>query len=166
MLHTKYQGSRPNGFRQEDFSIIFPIITYVKHVIPGSGPFFAQWYNLNKLGRGPLGHATYQISRFWTLWFQTRRCLCFPYISLYKNVTPGAGPFLVPGHKLNKLGRSPLDDATYQISRTQGFRQEDFFTFSLYKANEKHVTLGRGHFRPWRDNLNKLDRGVLVDATY
>ena len=30
-------------------------------------------YRLNKLGRGPLGDATYQISRILALWFQTRR---------------------------------------------------------------------------------------------
>ena len=29
--------------------------------------------NLNKLGRSPLGYATYQISRLQDLWFQTRR---------------------------------------------------------------------------------------------
>ena len=40
MLHTKYQGSRPCGFRQEDFfmfSLYMPID--VKHVTPGAGPF-------------------------------------------------------------------------------------------------------------------------------
>ena len=30
-----------------------------------------------------------------------------------KQVTPGAGSFLVTGHNLNKLGRGPLGDATY-----------------------------------------------------
>ena len=38
MLYTKYQGSRPCGFRQEDF---LPILVYVKHVTPGAGSFFA-----------------------------------------------------------------------------------------------------------------------------
>ena len=41
MLHTKYQGSRPSGFRQEDFFMVLPIIAYVKHVTPGAGPFLA-----------------------------------------------------------------------------------------------------------------------------
>ena len=53
MLNTKYQGSRPYGFRQEDFSMFFPIKAYVKCVIPGAGPFLAQGQNLNNLG-GPL----------------------------------------------------------------------------------------------------------------
>ena len=56
-------------------------------------------------------------------------------------MTPGAGQFLAPGAKLNKLGRGPLDDASYlvvsdkkirfmlhakyQVLRPCGFRQED-----------------------------------------
>ena len=39
MLHTKYQGSRPCGFRQEDFFYVFPIQAYVKHLTPRGGPF-------------------------------------------------------------------------------------------------------------------------------
>ena len=62
MLHTKYYGSRPCGFRQEDFFMFFPIYAYVKHVTPRWGHFLPQTHNLNKLGRGPLGDATYQMS--------------------------------------------------------------------------------------------------------
>ena len=63
MLHTKYQGSRPCGFRQGRFFHIFPISAYVKHVTPpGRGHFWPQGYNLNKPDRGPLGDAKYQIS--------------------------------------------------------------------------------------------------------
>ena len=42
MLHTKYHGSRPCGLRQEDF-FMFSLYkqAYVKHVIPGAGPFLA-----------------------------------------------------------------------------------------------------------------------------
>ena len=40
MLHTEYQGSRPCGFRQEDFSH-FPYLAYVKQLTPGAGPFLA-----------------------------------------------------------------------------------------------------------------------------
>ena len=63
MLHTKYQGSKPYGFRQEDFSMFFPINAYVRHVTPGAGHFWPQGYNLNKVGRWSLGDASYQISR-------------------------------------------------------------------------------------------------------
>ena len=41
MLHTKYQGSKPYGFRQEDPFMFFPILANVKHVAPGVGPFLA-----------------------------------------------------------------------------------------------------------------------------
>ena len=34
MLHTKYQGSRPCGFRQEDFLMFLPIKAYVNPVTP------------------------------------------------------------------------------------------------------------------------------------
>ena len=60
MLHTKYQGSRPYGIRREDF-FMFPYISLCKTCDHRGGPFFAPGDNLNKLGRGPLGDATYQI---------------------------------------------------------------------------------------------------------
>ena len=40
MLHTKYHGSRPNGFRQ-DFFMFLHIKAYVKPVTPEVGPFLA-----------------------------------------------------------------------------------------------------------------------------
>ena len=55
MLHTKYYGSRPSGFREEDVSC-FP---YVKHVTPGVGLFLTPGYNFNKFGKGLLYDATY-----------------------------------------------------------------------------------------------------------
>ena len=57
--------------------MLFPIQAYVKHATPGAGPFWPEGYNLNKLGRGPLGDATYQILKLWALWFQTRRYFMF-----------------------------------------------------------------------------------------
>ena len=61
MLHTKYQGSKSYGFRQEDFFMFSPIYVNVKHVTPGAGHFRPQGYNLNKLGRNSLGDASNQI---------------------------------------------------------------------------------------------------------
>ena len=60
MLHTKYQGYR---FMTRIFYHVFPIYAYVKYVTLGPGHYWPQGDNLNKLGRGLLGHATYQISR-------------------------------------------------------------------------------------------------------
>ena len=62
MLHTKYQDSRPYGFRK-DFFIFFIILALVNYVTPRGGPFWPQGYILNKLGRSLLGDATYQIAR-------------------------------------------------------------------------------------------------------
>ena len=56
-------------------------------------------------------HTQYQVSR--PCGFRQEDTL-----SLYKpmqNVNPGAGPFLVQGYNLNKLGRGPLDDAIQNI---------------------------------------------------
>ena len=45
----------------------FPYISPCKTFDPQVGPFLPQWYNLNKLGRGLLGDATYQISKLYYL---------------------------------------------------------------------------------------------------
>ena len=63
MLHIKYPGSRPCGFRQEDFFMILPILVNVKHVTPRAVFFWPKGHNLIKLVRGPQGDATYQISK-------------------------------------------------------------------------------------------------------
>ena len=64
MLHTKYQGSRPYGLRQEDFSM-YSLYNdaNVKYVTPEQGHIWPQGHNLSKFGRGPQGDSTYQISR-------------------------------------------------------------------------------------------------------
>ena len=66
MMHTIYQGSR---FVVSDKKIfhVFPImiiISLCKTCDPlGGAIVWPNGHNLNKLGRGPLGDATYQISR-------------------------------------------------------------------------------------------------------
>ena len=70
---------------------------------------------------------------------------------------------------MNKLGRSPLGDATYQISRLYdlqmyGFRQEDLFKVFPFISLCK--TWGLGHFWPQGYNLNKIGKGSQGDATY
>ena len=55
----------------------------------GQGQFWPQGYNLNNFGNGPLGEATYQISKTWAFWYQTRRFLkVFPYKGLCKTCDP------------------------------------------------------------------------------
>ena len=54
----------------------------------------------------------------------------------------------------------------YQDSGPYGFRQEDFFMFSLYIKLCNPLTPGWGHFWPQEPNFNKLGRGPPGDATY
>ena len=70
MLHTIFQASKPSGSEVEDFLIFFLCISMARtydhwsEAILDSGTFHS-----NKLGRGPLGNATYQISNIWAMWF-------------------------------------------------------------------------------------------------
>ena len=79
-----YQISRIQAlwFQTRRFFHVFPIYAYVKHMTPRAGHFYPQGYNLNKLGRGLLGGATYQLSSLWSLRCQTSRG--FFTFSLYK----------------------------------------------------------------------------------
>ena len=63
MLHFKYQGFRPCGFRQEDLFHASPYISLYKACDPEVGYFSPLGLNLNKLGRGLLGSDIYQTSR-------------------------------------------------------------------------------------------------------
>ena len=51
--------------------------------------------------------------------------------------------FWPQGHSLNKLGRCPLGDATNQISRPWGFRQDVFIIISLCDP------CGGAYLAPW-----------------
>ena len=60
MLHTKFQAPEPSSSGEEDFEVYF--IFEPKTPQP-QGHFRPQGHHSNKPGRGPLGNATYQISR-------------------------------------------------------------------------------------------------------
>ena len=67
MLHTKFQASRPSGSEEEDLQIFIYVFLWLKPGTPGQRPSWtlgpgAKGHHLNKLGRGPLGNAAYQIS--------------------------------------------------------------------------------------------------------
>ena len=88
MLHTKYQCSMP----VDSVKIVSccPYISLCKTCDP-------QGHYLNKVGRGLLGDATYQISMFYALLFHTIIFSCFPYISLFKTFETGDRANLAPG---------------------------------------------------------------------
>ena len=60
MLHTKYQGSKPCGFRKDFFFQVLPVKACVNHVNTEEGTFLAQGVYLNKVERGLLGDTSYQ----------------------------------------------------------------------------------------------------------
>ena len=96
---------------------------------PERANFWPQGHNLNKLGIGPLGDATYKILRLKSLWFQTRRFYhVFPFLAYVKYVTQGLTHFWPKGHNLSKFGRGPLCDATYLVVL-------DKKSFSIYLEN-------------------------------
>ena len=59
MLHTKFQTSGPSSYEEEDFCIYFYAFLWFD---PGAGPSWTLGPWLNKLGKGPPGNATYQIT--------------------------------------------------------------------------------------------------------
>ena len=60
MLHTKFQAPEPSSSGEEDFEVYF---IFEPKTPPPQDHFEFQGHHLNKLGRGLLGSATYQISR-------------------------------------------------------------------------------------------------------
>ena len=125
-----YQISRLRlyGFRQEIFSM-FSLYKPMSNMWPlGWGHFWPQGYNLNKLGRGPLGDATCQISRLLALRFQRRFFLVFSYISLCKTIDPRDGAIFGPRGIIwtNLVERSTR---SCYIPNIKALRQEDFSMF-------------------------------------
>ena len=120
MLHTKFQASKPSGFEAEDFSIFFYVFLWLKPRTPGQrpswtlGPSFEQtWYRCTR---------QCYIPNFKHLSQVVLKKKIFQYISVHF-YDSNLGP-LVQGHLepwdlgLNKLGKGPPSNATYQISST------------------------------------------------
>ena len=84
MLHTKYQGSRPCGFRQKRFFHVSPYISLCKACDPlGRRHFWPQGHNLNNLFmvHKVMLHTKYQSSRAYGF-RQEDYFYVSPYISL------------------------------------------------------------------------------------
>ena len=97
---------------------VFLLCAYVRNCPP---PPYGHY--MNTLGRGPLGDVANQIPRVYAFKFQRRKFCSFHYLSKCSNLwTPGLGQFWPQGHRVNKLGRGPLGDSTYQISKLYGFQ--------------------------------------------
>ena len=119
MLHTKIQAE-PSGSEKKNFQY-FLCISMVQTQDPLG--FWTQGPYLNKLGKGPQTNAITK--------FQAPQPSCpgedFKLrISFSNSRPPPQGHFGPKGHHLNRLSRGPLDNATYQISKSKsrGFRED------------------------------------------
>ena len=58
---------------------------------------------MNKVGRGPQGDATYQISNLYAIMYQRKKNLKMGFfVPMFQLVTPGAEPVLTPGASYEK----------------------------------------------------------------
>ena len=97
MLYTKNHGSRPCGFKQEDFFMFLPIKAYVKPVTLRQGHFWPKGYNSNKLGKSLLDDTTYKKQGSRPCGFRLEDFFMFLPIKAYiKYLTPGPGPIFSP----------------------------------------------------------------------
>ena len=115
---------------------------------PGRGHFWSQSYNLNSLGGGPLGEAKYQISKVQAFWFQIRRFLKVFSIQVYVTYRPRGRAIFGPRAITHNLGRGPLGEAMYQISKAWAFcfQTRRFLMFFPIWVYVKQVTPGTGTF--------------------
>ena len=91
LLHAKYQGSRPGGFRQEHFLYVFTICKAM------SKESLTRRCHTNTLHTNPLHREEESKNN--------------------NSLINYDDAILTTVHYLNKLGRVPLGDATYQILR-------------------------------------------------
>lgn len=86
---------------------------------------------------------------------------------MQKSKTPLAGPIWLQEDNTNKLGKSPLDNATCKISKLWViyFCRRILFDISLFKSMQNQRSLLTGLFRPHEDNLNNYFRSPLGNAT-
>ena len=89
----------------------------------GAGPLWPQGHHMNNLGRGPLGDATYQISKLYSFYLQRRR---FSNILLFLSFWLSWQPeLLVKFNLLNNFGRALPKKHPCQVSSrlAQWFRK-------------------------------------------
>ena len=118
---------------EEDFWTFFCVFLCT----PGAWPFWPLRPSLEQLGKQQHGNASYQLSSTCAKWFLIRSFVNIFYacISMVQMQDP-----LGPGHSgtwdlhLNKLGKGPLRNATYQTSASEpsDSEEEDFEYFSMY----------------------------------
>ena len=120
MLHTKFQEYKPSGSEGEEFQIFLYVCLLLKPTTPvqrpslTQGPSFEQiWYKCTR---------QCYIPNFKHLGQVVLKKKIFQYISVHfygSNLGPLARDHLGPWDlRLNKLGKGPPSNASYQISST------------------------------------------------
>ena len=110
------------GSEEKDFSILSTYFNDSNLGLSGAGHFGLQGHHLNKLGRGPLGNATYYISNIWAYLFWKRRMFNL-FIYFYGlNLEPLMQGHLGPSDLcLNKLCKGVLGMQCYIQNFIQAF---------------------------------------------
>ena len=77
---------------------VFLLCSYVSNLWPPvRGPIWPQGHHMNNLGRGPLGDATYEISKLCTFYFQRRKILKFSFfVPMFRTCDPRGGASFDP----------------------------------------------------------------------
>ena len=120
----QYQGSRSSGWdRRNMFRYI--ILCIIETCDPLVSQFCSQGHYLNKLCRGLLDDATYQLSRL-CVWGFLMRFFMFPYISQCKTGDPRA--YIIWAY---------LASRWYQVSKPCGFRTKNEFLMFPYRRLRK-----------------------------
>ena len=83
---------------EEKIFKVFLLCSYAQTCDPrGGARFDLRGHTLNRLGRGPLGDATYQISKLCTFLFQRRRFLKFSvFVPMFQYCDPRGGVIFDP----------------------------------------------------------------------
>ena len=137
MLHTKYQGPRPYGFRQENFSTYFHIDAYFNMWPLGQGHFWLEGNNLNKLGK-VLGLKVSDKKIFFIF------SLNKPMLNMWPPGRSHIGPRGIIWTNLVEVHKVMLH-TKYQGPRPYVFRQENFYVLPYWRLF-KHVTPGAGPY--------------------
>ena len=144
MLHTKYQTSAPSSFRKEEFwsfpslFLCFEIVTpRARPVLTPGASYVQSWYKSTRRCFIP------NIKALHFLVSEKKNFKVFLLCSYVSNLwppppppppPPGQGQFWPLGHHMNNLGRGPLGDTTYKISKlcTFKFQRRRILKFSFF----------------------------------
>ena len=117
-----------------------------------------------KLGTGPLGHATYQISNLYAIQFQRKLILKFPFfVNIFKIVIPRTAPVFTTGHHMKKLDGCPIEDATSKIPNLLLLEKKIFKDFAIFFSFCCHGNHSKGWNSILLTSLKELHPNNIPD---